>query len=122
MGANSNTQAFLSEGGGCKASYRSGNGHVSWEKIISVWLKAGIFFRAQRSMFLISAAEIGFRNGFDPAVEWSGKGNWSYSGVRLFPPNWQSILQLKTVVSSIIIDSVCPSLLFLMEYLTSVIF
>lgn len=92
------------------------------KKIISVWLKAGIFFRAQRSMFLISAAEIGFRNGFDPAIEWSGKGNWSYSGVRLFPPNWQSILQLKTVVSSIIIDSVCPSLLFLMEYLTSVIF
>lgn len=90
--------------------------YLGEKKTTSVWLEAGIFFRVLQSMFLIAAAEVSFRSGFDPAIEWSGKGNWSCSRVRLFPSNLQNILQLKTVVSSSIISYTCPSLLFLMEY------
>lgn len=45
------------------------------KKTTSVWLEAGIFFRVLQSMFLIAAVEVSFRGGFDPAIEWSEKGN-----------------------------------------------
>lgn len=49
--------------------------YLGEKKTTSVWLEAGIFFRVLQSMFLIAAAEVSFRSGFDPAIEWSGKGN-----------------------------------------------